>query len=484
MKKLLSIILVVVLAFAVMPMGLFNLTASADISGYYTYYVYDGEAVIDDVDTSISGNVTIPSTLGGYPVTSIGYNAFYYCTSLKSVTIGNSVTSIGDYAFWGCTSLESVTIPNSVTSIGDGAFDGCYNLSNVYITDIAAWCNIQFDVDDSELPSSPLVYADNLYLNGMLVKNVVIPEGVENIGAYAFYNCTGLKSVSIPNSVTSIGDRAFQECYNLKTLTLSKNTTNIDEVAFVSCDLTTIYFKGTHSDWENMIYAEDEQFANAKIICICEGEHTYTDENDTSCNKYEFVKADVLDNFPDTANNAWYSNAVRYAVEAGIMTGYANGKFGTADGIQRQDFLVMLARFDGADLNEYSGGSKFGDVATGSYFEAAVNWGYKNGIVNGYENGNFGVGDMINREQIVTFLYRYAKYKGLNTDVSAQSAQTIKTKYPDFTNVSGYASDAVLWAIDRGVISGKNGNQIAPFAGAQRCEVAQIMYNINKNDLF
>ena len=131
MKKFLAVILTVMLIISVCPLGAFNLTASALTSGYYTYSVSDGEATIIDCDTSISGNVTIPSSLGGYLVTSIGSFAFRVCDSLTSVTIPKSVTSIGDYAFDDCTSLTLITIPDSVTSIGDYAFSYCSSLSSI-----------------------------------------------------------------------------------------------------------------------------------------------------------------------------------------------------------------------------------------------------------------------------------------------------------------------------------------------------------------
>ena len=80
--------------------------------------------------------------------------------------------------------------------------------------------------------------------------------------------------------------------------------------------------------------------------------------------------------FPDTSASGWYNDAVTYVVGRGIMSGYSNGKFGTSDSIQRQDFLVMLARLDGVDLKSYGAKkSAFPDVPEGSYFEAAVNWG-------------------------------------------------------------------------------------------------------------
>ena len=151
--------------------------------------------------TGLTG-ITIPDS-----VTSVGEQTFSGCTSLTSVTIPDTVTSIGYYAFYGCTGLTSITIPDSVTSIGDGAFSGCTGLTSVYITDLAAWCGISFSYD-----ANPLQYAHNLYLDDELVTELVIPEGVTNISAFAFYGCTSLTSVTIPDSVTSIGSWAFSGC--------------------------------------------------------------------------------------------------------------------------------------------------------------------------------------------------------------------------------------------------------------------------------
>ena len=154
-----------------------------------------------------SGSFVIPNS-----VTSIGSGAFEDCSGLTSVTIPNSVTSIGKDAFEGCSGLTSVTIGNSVTSIGGYAFEGCDCLKEVHVSDIAAWCNIEFESSEA----NPLSYAHNLYLEDKLITDLVIPKGVKQIKYHAFYHCSGLTSVTIPNSVTSIGGYAFEGCSNLK----------------------------------------------------------------------------------------------------------------------------------------------------------------------------------------------------------------------------------------------------------------------------
>ena len=114
--------LVVSLISVVLTVSIFSTPASASIEEYFSYDVIDGEARIIYVEPTISGDIIIPSTLDGFPVTSIGEWAFQCCDNLTSIKIPSGVTSIENGAFYCCYSLTSITIPNSVTSIGDKAF--------------------------------------------------------------------------------------------------------------------------------------------------------------------------------------------------------------------------------------------------------------------------------------------------------------------------------------------------------------------------
>lgn len=205
---------------------------------YYNYYNNGTELEVTYKNSnyrSYSGVVNIPEEVTYLSrkrkVTSIGYEAFYNCSGLTSVTIGNSVTSIRSHAFYSCTGLTSVTIGNSVTTIGGQAFYNCNGLTSVHITDIAAWCRIAF----WEYVSNPLIYANHLYLNGEEIKDLVIPNSVTSIGCYAFSGCTGLTSVTIPNSVTSIGNNAFSDCSGLTSVTIPNSVTSIGNDAFAGC---------------------------------------------------------------------------------------------------------------------------------------------------------------------------------------------------------------------------------------------------------
>jgi len=174
----------------------------------------------------------------GNSVSSIGNEAFNGCKALTSITIPNSVTSIGYSAFSGCIGLTSITIPNSVTSIGHSAFFGCTGLTKVFMSDIPAWCAIQF----SDGSSNPLCYAHHLYSDeNTEITNLVIPNSVTSIGNNTFFGCTGLTSITIPNSVTSIGQGAFSGCSGLTSITIPSSVTDIEQSAFYNCTgLTSI----------------------------------------------------------------------------------------------------------------------------------------------------------------------------------------------------------------------------------------------------
>ena len=188
------------------------------------------------LDCSSLSSITIPEG-----VTTIDGYAFYGCSSLSSITIPESVAAIGGSAFFDCSSLSSITIPESVTTIGDRAFSACRSLTDVYITDLEAWCRINFT--DSQ--AIPTLYAENIYLNGEKIVSCTVPEGITEVKAYTFYGFQDLIQVTIPESVTAIGDSSFYDCSSLTSVTFAENSqlTTISGRAFEDCtSLTSVTF--------------------------------------------------------------------------------------------------------------------------------------------------------------------------------------------------------------------------------------------------
>lgn len=218
----------------------FSSKASAATKGYYTYTVTNGKATITDVDDSISGDVVIPSTLGGYSVTTIGNYALAYCHSLTSITIPDSVTTIGELAFSDCTELENIIIPDSVTTIGGGAFSGCTAITNIEIPEgISSISEGTFgcciNLNSITIPNNVITIGDNAFGNCTNLNDIIIPDSVTNISEFAFSGCTELKNIIIPDSVTNIGQYAFSGCSSLESLTLSSNLKTVGVYAFSGC---------------------------------------------------------------------------------------------------------------------------------------------------------------------------------------------------------------------------------------------------------
>ncbi len=128
MKRLISFSLVFTL---LMTMFMFTNTVLAEQDEGFTFTVSNNVAEITGYEDHVE-NVTIPSTLGGYTVTSIGNLAFYDCFSIKTINLPKSITRIGNGAFENCSSLKYITIPEIVTSIGDYSFAECWELSAAY----------------------------------------------------------------------------------------------------------------------------------------------------------------------------------------------------------------------------------------------------------------------------------------------------------------------------------------------------------------
>lgn len=148
-----------------------------------------------------------------------------------------SVTSIGQWAFEACRDLTSITIPESITSIGFEAFNECTGLNAVYISSLEAWCKIDFNL----YLSNPVWYSRNLYLNGELITELVIPNTITKLKANAFYGCSSFTSVVIPESLDSIDFEALGDCDGLTSIVIPENVTYIGRSAFRHCSNLTSF---------------------------------------------------------------------------------------------------------------------------------------------------------------------------------------------------------------------------------------------------
>lgn len=155
-----------------------------------------------------------------YNLTKIEPLTFYSCESLENIVIPDNIEIVGKRAFDNCTSLKNITIGKKVTEIEEQAFEGCSSISNVYISNLKAWCNISFGSDSS----SPLQYANSLYINGTLTSNIIIPSGVSELKYNAFSGCANITSITIPESVKNIHYYSMR-CDNLKNISVNSGNT-------------------------------------------------------------------------------------------------------------------------------------------------------------------------------------------------------------------------------------------------------------------
>ena len=264
MKKILCTVLVVVMCLTSAPLSGFvglelpewNWKASAADEykeGYYTYTVTNGKATIIAVDSSISGDVVIPSTLGGYSVTTIGDSAFDYCDILTSITIPDSVTTIGAYAFAECDSLTSIFVDADNPAYSSDSRGALFDKNKTIL--------IQYPIGNTNssysIPNSVTTIGDDAFCYCDILTSITIPDSVTTIGDEAFFDCYRLTSVTIGDSVTTIGDDAFCYCYSLTSVTIPDSVTTIGEGAFSGCDSLTSIFV----DADNPAYSSDSRGA-------------------------------------------------------------------------------------------------------------------------------------------------------------------------------------------------------------------------------
>lgn len=171
----------------------------------------------------------------------------------------------------------------------------------------------------------------------------------------------------------------------------------------------------------------------------------------------------------DIAENQWYYNDLKYVYDNDLMTGLTSTRFGPSEILCRAQFATIIYRMEGTPDVTYS--DRYSDVIEQQYYSSPVLWASQEdiGILTGYENGQFGPGDVLTREQMVTILFRYMKYLELDT-----SARADLNLYPDADDITGFACEAMQWAVAKGLIQGNQG-QLLPQGAANRAECAALV---------
>ncbi|MHC1764595.1 MAG: leucine-rich repeat domain-containing protein [Verrucomicrobiia bacterium] len=213
-----TLILLLMVAFAVVAQEQFQYTTN---SGTIT--------ITGGCPNDPDGVVTIPETIKGLPVSSIGDGAFFACTSLVSLTIPHSVTSIEESAFVNCTSLTSVTLGEGVTNVGPHAFRGCTNLTSITI------------------PNSVTCIERYAFLGCTSLTNATVSSSVTTIESAAFRGCSSLSSITVPKNVINLGIGAFDDCASLMAITvdvLNPAYSSLDGILFDKLQTALIKYPG------------------------------------------------------------------------------------------------------------------------------------------------------------------------------------------------------------------------------------------------
>lgn len=287
LKSSLSVFLAIVIIFSSVYVGLSEVdfgallfkAYAAESSLTFTLNNDGASYSVTSCDTSASGELIIPDTYKGLPVTGIGEGAFLECSGLTRVTVPDTVTNIGigafaycenitsitisegikvlDYAFLGCASLEECIIPDSVESIVS-AFAECISLTAIVIpdsvTDITGAFMNCTDLTSVVIPAN-VKNTEDAFIDCKGLTSVVISEGVKEIGAYTFDKCTNLTEVTIPVSVTCIGDSAFGASY----------------------EQVNVFFAGSQTQWESITKGKNNESIVDGAIHYFSTDHQFSD---------------------------------------------------------------------------------------------------------------------------------------------------------------------------------------------------------------
>ena len=397
--------------------------------------------------------VNLPGTLK-----QIKKGAFVGCVSLSEISIPNDVESLGWVAFCGCTNLKTVVFPAALTTLDNSVFEGCKNLRTVY-----------FWGDAPEIGTNVFQMEDS---NGNMVN---IPDLV----LYYIEGKTGWTKPTWYGYDTATWQPAFHtHTYSERVVSPSCTDKGYTTHTCV-CGESYVdsYVSALGHAWDDGVVTKQptETTKGVKTFTCTRCDATRTESIPATGDKAgDGGEGCPSGKFVDVNPKEWYHPYVDYAVEHGLFGGTSANTFEPETAMTRAMLVTVLWRYEGQPKGYEN---TFTDVnaKSGSWYIDAVAWAAANNIVGGVGNGKFDPEGKITREQMATILFRYAKWKGIDTN-----KRNDLSVFPDGSKVESWAKDAVQWTVAEKIINGSDG-KLLPQGNATRAQVATILMRFVKS---
>ena len=400
---------------------------------------------LDATDKSCTWSTSDQSVVtvdGGGVVTAVGRGAAYVIVRTAD---GHYIASCLVTVLCAHTSRTyTAERPASCTEEGWDAYSACDS------------CGQLFDAAGNEIDGIP--YRDVIpHTGGTPVRENEIGAGCETEGSYdevVYCTACGIELSRENKSVPALG-----HVWGTPEWTWVETADGYTASVKLTCANDAAHIRTVDAE---VTKEEDDSKTVYTATAIFEGK-TYTDTKEIS---------KTFENpFTDVPDGKWYTKAVLWCYYNGYMTGTSSTAFSPDSSFTRAMFVTVLAKIDGADTSSYTG-SSFTDVPRGKWYSKPIQWAFENGYASGLGGGKFGPNASVTREQLAQFLYNYTQKKGKPiADLADISG------YSDAGSISGWAKNAVKWAVGNGLISGTSATTLNPKGTATRAQVALIIKN-------